>query len=196
MMHLGWAFLQLSLLAPQALAETSVPLLRGSTRGLAELPSCTEKPNFHLARSFRGVESRKSPWPAPRTRRVLIPSGTAIYRPMLGAPWAGAPVLGPQGLLPERCPAIGRIRTPRVKPPALSLGTCMSSHWPVASILSWMSCCECSQRSRPSQRCGTRRVPSWIYSTKGPATFGLLPQEGPPSSSMMQTSYSGHTWEH
>ena len=51
MMHLGWAFLQLSLLAPQALAETSVPLLRGSTRGLAELPSCTEKPNFHLARA-------------------------------------------------------------------------------------------------------------------------------------------------
>jgi len=43
--------LQLVLLAPRALAEASVPMLRGLTRGLAELPSCTEKPNFHLARA-------------------------------------------------------------------------------------------------------------------------------------------------
>ncbi|OLQ07856.1 putative fucosyltransferase [Symbiodinium microadriaticum] len=51
MMHLGWAFVQLLLLAPGARSEASVPLLRGSTRGLAELPSCSEKPNFHLARA-------------------------------------------------------------------------------------------------------------------------------------------------
>ncbi|CAE7654118.1 unnamed protein product [Symbiodinium sp. KB8] len=43
--------LQLVLLAPRALAEASVPMLRGLTRGPAELPSCTEKPNFHLARA-------------------------------------------------------------------------------------------------------------------------------------------------
>ncbi|CAE7761262.1 unnamed protein product, partial [Symbiodinium sp. CCMP2456] len=43
--------LQLVLLAPRAFAEASVPMLRGLTRGLAELPSCTEKPNFHLARA-------------------------------------------------------------------------------------------------------------------------------------------------
>ena len=52
MMHLGWAFLQLSLLAPQALAETSVPLLRGSTRGLAELPSCTGEAQLPFGTRF------------------------------------------------------------------------------------------------------------------------------------------------
>ena len=49
MMCLGWASL-LQLLSI-ALAESPVPMLRGSGRGLTGLPSCAEKPNFHLARA-------------------------------------------------------------------------------------------------------------------------------------------------
>ncbi|CAE7037779.1 unnamed protein product, partial [Symbiodinium sp. KB8] len=49
---LGYCTRVIPLKAPgEAFAEASVPMLRGLARGLAELPSCAEKPDFHLARA-------------------------------------------------------------------------------------------------------------------------------------------------